>query len=104
MQVSAFDSGYISRIEADVIGHASVLLGAGRLTKTDEIDPGAGICFYRKVGDMVSRGDVLCSLWRGEEHRIDDEKLFDIMEMVSDAITISEEKPKPHKAIIDVIE
>ncbi len=104
MQVSAFDSGYISRIEADVIGHASVLLGAGRLTKTDEIDPGAGICFYRKVGDRVSRGDVLCSLWRGEEHRIDDEKLFDIMEMVSDAITISEEKPKPHKAIIDVIE
>ena len=103
MQVSAFDSGYISRIEADVIGHASVLLGAGRLTKDDQIDPGAGICFYKKVGDKVNRGDVVCSLWRGENHTIDDGKLFDIMEMVSSAFKISEDKPEPHKAIIDVI-
>ena len=103
MRVSATEEGYISGIKADVIGKASVLLGAGRMTKEDEIDYGAGICFYKKVGDKVKRGDVVCSLYRGESAMLDDEKLFDVMEMVSDAITYSSEPVTPHKAVIDVI-
>ena len=103
MRVPATEEGYISGIKADVVGKASVLLGAGRMTKEDEIDYGAGICFYKKVGDKVRRGDVVCSLYRGESASLDDEKLFDVMEMVSDAITYSSEPVTPHKAVIDVI-
>jgi pyrimidine-nucleoside phosphorylase len=103
MRVPAVEEGYIKGIKADVIGKASVLLGAGRMTKEDKIDYGAGICFYAKVGDKVKRGDVVCSLYRGESVTLDDEKLFDIMEMVSDAITYSSEPVSPHKAVIDVI-
>ena len=35
---------------------------------------------------------------------IDDEKLFDAMEMISDAITYSSEKVEPTKAVIDVLD
>ena len=46
---------------------------------------------------------MVCSLYRGESATLDDEKLFDVMEMVSDAITYSSEPVTPHKAVIDVI-
>ncbi len=104
IRVPATQDGYIKGIQADVIGKASVMLGAGRLTKEDKIDYGAGICFYRKVGDKVKRGDVICSLYRGESVTPDDEKLFDAMEMISDAITYSSEKVEPTKAVIDVLD
>lgn len=104
IRVPATQDGYIKGIQADVIGKASVMLGAGRLTKEDKIDYGAGICFYRKVGDRVKRGDVICSLYRGESVTPDDEKLFDAMEMISDAITYSSEKVEPTKAVIDVLD
>ncbi|MCQ2503605.1 MAG: thymidine phosphorylase [Saccharofermentans sp.] len=104
IRVPATQDGYIKGIQADVIGKASVMLGAGRLTKEDKIDYGAGICFYRKVGDKVKRGDVICSLYRGESVTPDDEKLFDAMEMISDAITYSSEIVEPTKAVIDVLD
>lgn len=104
IRVPATQDGYIKGIQADVIGKASVMLGAGRLTKEDKIDYGAGICFYRKVGDKVKRGDVICSLYRGESVTPDDEKLFDAMEMISDAITYSSERVEPTKAVIDVLD
>ena len=103
MQISATESGYISRIEADIIGNASVALGAGRRKKDDEIDYGAGICLYKKVGDKVQRGDVIASLCRGSMHTLSEEKLFDVLEMVCDAFKYSAEPPKAHKAIIDVL-
>ena len=104
LRITAEEDGYISGIRADVIGHASVLLGAGRLQKTDEIDYGAGICFYVKVGDRVRKGDVICSLCRGENRQVEDDKLYDIMELVQSAYSYSSEKPEPHKAVIDIIE
>lgn len=104
IRVPATQDGYIKGIQADVIGKASVMLGAGRLTKEDKIDYGAGICFYRKVGDKVKRGDAICSLYRGESVTPDDEKLFDAMEMISDVITYSSEKVEPTKAVIDVLD
>ena len=61
MHVNSPESGYVQRMRADLIGQASVLLGAGRLAKTDKIDYGAGIGFFVKTGDRVERGDSLCA-------------------------------------------
>ena len=46
-------------MDTEKFGMASVLLGAGRLTKEDSIDFSAGIVLQKKVGDYVNRGDVL---------------------------------------------
>ena len=103
LKVTSPETGYIKSIKTDDIGYASVELGAGRHKMGDKIDRGAGICFYAKVGDKVKRGDVLCSLCHGSKPLIDDAKLFDVMEKVLDAYEFSDEPPKPHQAVIDVI-
>lgn len=102
IRITAPVDGYVSEIRADIIGHASVMLGAGRKAKGDPIDYGAGLCFYRKVGEQVKRGDVVCSLCHGSKSKLNDDDLFEIMEVVSGAYSYSDEKPAPHKAILGV--
>ena len=57
--------GYITSMDAEQIGSASVILGAGRASKEDKIDFSAGIVLHRKTGDRVKKGDVLCTLYAG---------------------------------------
>lgn len=66
-EVKAPESGFIHRLEADLIGHASMLLGAGRATKADVIDLGAGIMLRQKRGDRVAKGQVLAELYANKE-------------------------------------
>lgn len=103
MRVLATEDGYVSSIDTELIGHASVQLGAGRLQKTDDIDYGAGIVFYAKVGTKVKRGDVICALCLGNASTISEERLWDVMEMVTDAYKYSPDVPEEHKPVIDVL-
>lgn len=103
IRVTSPETGYISGIKADMVGHASVMLGAGRKTKEDSIDYGAGISFYRKVGDYVRRGDVLCSFSRGENIDADEGVLYDVMDYIIDAYSFSETEVEKKPSIIDII-
>lgn len=103
MNVCSPDSGYVQSVRADLIGKASVILGAGRLRKTDAIDYGAGIGFYVKVGDRVERGDALCALYHGEKSDVSEDKLFDAMELILEAYQIGPEKPEKKSSILSVI-
>lgn len=103
MHVNSPDSGYVQSIRTDLIGQASVLLGAGRLKKTDKIDYGAGIGFFVKVGDRVERGDSLCALYHGEKSEISEDRLFDAMDLILEAYTIGPEKPEKTPSILGVI-
>jgi pyrimidine-nucleoside phosphorylase/thymidine phosphorylase len=62
LEVKANENGYITSIEAEEIGIAAMLLGAGRKTKEDVIDFAAGITLVKKVGEEVKIGDVICVL------------------------------------------
>ena len=53
---------FIESIDALKVGQASVLLGAGRTTKDDIIDHSVGIIVHKKIGDKVSKGDVICTI------------------------------------------
>ena len=57
--VIAKESGYITYINALEIGVSSMLLGGGRETMTDVIDPAVGIVLNKKIEDYVEVGDVL---------------------------------------------
>ncbi len=103
MRISASQDGYISAIKADMIGKASVALGAGRKVKTDEIDYGAGIGFYVKVGDYVKRGDALCALYLGGNHADEDDRLFEATEIISEAYEYSDVKPDITPSVIEVL-
>jgi pyrimidine-nucleoside phosphorylase len=45
--------GYLRAVDAEAIGRAAAALGAGRVRKTDTIDPSVGIQFLPKIGDAL---------------------------------------------------
>ena len=63
-------SGYISHMDAETIGSASVILGAGREKKDDTIDYTAGIVLAKKTGDYVSEGDVMATLYTNNKEKL----------------------------------
>ncbi|MDR2833537.1 MAG: pyrimidine-nucleoside phosphorylase [Streptococcaceae bacterium] len=66
-QVLAKQAGYVSQIVADKIGIAAMLLGAGRATKEDTIDPAVGIILKKKVGDKIEIGESLAEIHANTE-------------------------------------
>ena len=76
-EVLAKESGYMSAMNTERVGIASVALGAGREKKGDPIDMAAGIILERKTGDYVEKGEVLATLLTSDEKRLDDgERIF----------------------------
>ena len=61
-EVKSLNSGYISKLEAEKIGHVAMLLGAGRKKKEDNIDHSAGVTLKKKMGDYVKENEVLAIL------------------------------------------
>ena len=61
--VRSVKSGYISKIETMELGLLSMKLGAGREALDDFIDPAAGIILNKKLGDRVSKGDILLTMY-----------------------------------------
>jgi thymidine phosphorylase len=54
--------GWVAAIDALEVGFACLEVGAGRLAKTDQIDPGAGVVCERQVGEEVRRGDRIATI------------------------------------------
>ncbi len=67
-----FDAGgYVTSIDAEGVGRAAMLLGAGRAAKDDQIDPGAGLVLDVRIGYQVATGDRLATLYAASEDALD---------------------------------
>ncbi|MCH1624825.1 pyrimidine-nucleoside phosphorylase [Fredinandcohnia quinoae] len=62
IELIAEEEGFISEIEADSIGTAAMLLGAGRATKESTIDLAVGLVLRKKIGDKVAKGESLVTI------------------------------------------
>lgn len=71
-EIFAKSSGFITKMNAEKIGKASVILGAGRETKESQIDYSAGIVMHKKFGDAVKAGESLAVLYTSKENLLDD--------------------------------
>jgi pyrimidine-nucleoside phosphorylase/thymidine phosphorylase len=60
--VTASRGGVVARVRARPIGHATMLLGAGRARVDSVIDPAVGVILHKKAGDRVERGEPLCTM------------------------------------------
>jgi pyrimidine-nucleoside phosphorylase len=65
--VQAEASGYISRMDTAGLGISALLLGAGRSTKEDVIDPAVGYWMRKRLGDYVEAGETLAEFHLGEK-------------------------------------
>jgi pyrimidine-nucleoside phosphorylase len=97
-EISSPRAGYISMIDAEYIGQASSMIGAGRDTKEDAIDPAVGVILEVKVGQKVDAGGVLCRLYYTREDNVDE-----AAQLVEDAFRISATPPESRELILEVV-
>jgi pyrimidine-nucleoside phosphorylase len=69
MTVSSPKSGYLEALQCEQVGTACVILGGGRERKEDSVDPAVGIVLHKKVGDAVSAGEPLATIYYNTESR-----------------------------------
>jgi pyrimidine-nucleoside phosphorylase len=97
-EITSPRAGFVSLIEAEYIGLASSMIGAGRNTKEDSIDPAVGVILEVKVGQKVDAGGVLCRLYYTSEERVEE-----AAQLVEDAFRISSTTPEERALILEVV-
>jgi pyrimidine-nucleoside phosphorylase len=83
-------SGTLAAVDAEKIGVASSMLGAGRAKKGDPIDPAVGIVVRPKIGDRLEAGSPI-----GEVHARSSAAAVQAAADVLAALTVSEEPVEP---------
>jgi pyrimidine-nucleoside phosphorylase len=64
--------GRVASVACRAVGHAAMLLGAGRETVDSRIDPAVGLVLHKKVGDAVEEGEPLLTLHVNDRRRLDE--------------------------------
>lgn len=63
IELPAKEAGVVTKLVANEIGVAAMLLGAGRQTKEDTINYGVGLKLHKKIGDAVAVGESLVTIY-----------------------------------------
>lgn len=98
VNVIAEREGFVQAIDAERVGVAAMLLGAGRATKEDAIDYAVGVSLRKKVGDPVRVGDVLAVIHSNREQNLE------VAGRIAGAYTIGPDKPAEAPIVYEVIE
>lgn len=98
IDVKAEQDGFVDRMQAEMIGTAAQMLGAGRAKKDDIIDPAVGLVMKVRCGSEVHKGDTLCTLYVN-----DDSRLGEVEEMLKKAIYISSEKVETKPMVYGIV-
>ncbi len=98
IEVASDESGYVSSIQCEQVGMASLISGAGREVKDAPVDPGAGLIVYKKIGDVVTKGEALAIIYSSDEN-----KLSEAAKRLKEAYTITAEEAIPPTLIYDII-
>jgi len=93
--VAASRAGFVTAVDAALVGRASVVLGAGRDRVEDPVDPAVGIMVAAKPGDAVRAGASVLEL-----HYRDRARLDAAIRLASQAVTIGDEPPAPGRLIV----
>jgi pyrimidine-nucleoside phosphorylase len=96
--IAASEAGYIQAIDTEAIGHASMLLGAGRLRLDTPIDFSVGLIMDARVGDRVEPDSALATI-----HFNDAALADEAAEMIARAYTISSDRIEPPQLIKAVL-
>jgi pyrimidine-nucleoside phosphorylase len=93
--VRAGRAGFVTALNAGLVGRASVVLGAGRDRVEDPVDPAVGIMVVAGPGDEVRAGGPVLEL-----HYRDGSRLEAALRLADQAITIGDERPAPRLLIV----
>lgn len=99
IEVFSNKEGYVSKIKAEEVGKAAMIIGAGRATKEDEVDHAVGLKILKKVGDKIKKGEKIAEIYYNDAKNVEDSK-----NMILDAYVLQDEKVLEPKAILEIIE
>lgn len=99
MEVFSNKEGYVSKIKAEEVGKAAMIIGAGRATKEDEVDHAVGLKILKKVGDKIEKDEKIAEIYYNDAKNVEDSK-----NMILDAYVLQNEKVLEPKAILEIIE
>ena len=99
LEVFAQEEGYVTKIKAEEVGKAAMVIGAGRATKEDEVDHAVGIELKKKVGDKVEKGELIAEIYYNDDKNVESSK-----NMLLDAYVIGNKKIENIKNILEIIE
>ena len=99
MEVFSNKEGYVSKIKAEEVGKAAMIIGAGRATKEDEVDHAVGLKILKKVGDKIEKDEKIAEIYYNDVKNVEDSK-----NMILDAYVLQNEKVLEPKAILEIIE
>jgi thymidine phosphorylase len=88
--VTAKTSGYVTALDALLVGRAAVALGAGRDKKGDKVDLSAGLLVHKKPGEQVTASEPVVELRYNDAARLET-----ATRLVSQAVVIGEQPPPP---------
>lgn len=88
-ELPAKESGIVSKLVANELGIAAMMLGAGRKTKDDAIDHAVGLKLNKKIGDPVQEGESLLTIYSNKED------ISSVKELLYQNIEISDSAEKP---------
>ena len=98
IEVDSKHAGYVQSLAARPIGHATMLLGAGRARVDSKIDPAVGVSLHKKIGDRVEAGEPLCTVLVNEAP-----SYHDALELIGNAYRIGPDPVTPEPMIFDRI-
>jgi len=81
-------AGYVTTIQCEQIGIASMMLGGGREKLSDRIDPAVGLVLEKKAGDAVCEGETLCTV-----HYNSDVRLGESLDLLAKSFEIGPQLP-----------
>ena len=84
VDVKAQEDGYIDDIDPMGIAGCVMLLGGGRLKKTDEIDLYCGVETKVHIGDSVKKGDVIATIYSKEKNVAAENKVLEAIKIGQD--------------------
>ena len=97
LPVFASNSGFISRIDADICGSIARYLGAGRMKDQNEIDNTAGLVIKKKIGDEVKVGEIVAYV-----HTNDESKANGAVKNLAEAFEYSEKPIKVKSRVLEM--
>jgi pyrimidine-nucleoside phosphorylase len=93
-EVKSRAKGYLSATNCMQFGMALAMLGGGREKKEDTIDPGVGLEFHKRIGDLITANETLVTI-----HYNSDAKLADAMALIENSFILSDLSAPPKKLV-----
>ena len=96
--VQAERTGYVTALDAELIGRAMMQLGAGRERVEDSIDHAVGATILKPLGERIKRGEAVLEL-----HYRDSSRLGAALALVKQACVIGDFPPPTQPQVLETL-